>query len=84
MTITPSDGISLTWRVAGLAPGMGGVITLTGVVDSQIVGRQTFVNTARIGGTLGEVTLANNVAAVEVMVAPGRWGLWLPLVWRGP
>jgi hypothetical protein len=57
ISITATSNVSCTWRVADLAPGMCGVILLTGVIDPQIVGWQAFASTTRAGRTLGELAI---------------------------
>ncbi len=67
-TITATPGITYSWHVANLAPGAGGVITLTGQVDPNLVVPTTFTNTATITSTAFEITGTNNTASVPVVV----------------
>ena len=58
--------------VAALAPGQGGVITITGVVSPGLTDSARFTNTAVIdviSGTLGDVDLTNNSDAAVVAVS---------------
>jgi uncharacterized repeat protein (TIGR01451 family) len=67
VTITRTPGITYAWQVANLAPGQGGVITLTGVLSSPLAAG-TFANTATIAGTMAEVVTTNNSSAAEITV----------------
>jgi uncharacterized repeat protein (TIGR01451 family) len=63
-TITQVGGTRYVWNVQNLAPGQGGVITITGVLSSPLrVG--VFTNTATIAGT-EDGNPANNTSAVTV------------------
>ncbi len=66
--ITPTGEVSYTWQVADLAPGVGGVITLTGVVDAL---PGVFTNTASVTAT-GMITPTQDrdAATVSVSVSP--------------
>jgi len=68
-----SSGVAITetspiyvWEVQNLAPGQGGLITLTGVLSQVPAG--VFTNTATITAT-GEITLTDNTSAVSVTVS---------------
>ncbi len=56
------------WRVADLAPGTGGVITITGALNSPLAAGP-FTNTARIAIVAGETITTNNSSAVSVTVS---------------
>jgi len=53
------------WQVQGLAPGEGGVITVSGVLIDALA-RGTFTNTVDIDSMASELNVANNVAAASV------------------
>jgi len=55
--ITPRPGASFAWTVADLAPGAGGVVTITAHVRSDATG--SVVNTASISA-IGELNTADN------------------------
>jgi uncharacterized repeat protein (TIGR01451 family) len=66
--IVPIGGSAYIWRVSDLAPGVGGVITVSGVLDPLRPGGYTLSNTASIACNVVEVTCANNVSTVTVVV----------------
>jgi uncharacterized repeat protein (TIGR01451 family) len=66
--ITPTGLNSYTWQVADLAPGAGGLITITGVLNGGARG-SVFTNTATITTTTADANLGNNSSAVGVTVA---------------
>jgi uncharacterized repeat protein (TIGR01451 family) len=65
--ITPMVGLTYSWRVSDLAPGTGGVITITGVLSPGL-GAGVFTNTATITSTTAETSTANNTGAVGVKI----------------
>jgi len=78
--ITPVAGSGLAWTVADLAPGEGGVITVTATIAPDFSGVLT--NTARIEATAREATPADNEARLVTQVAPARYKVYLPAVYR--
>jgi uncharacterized repeat protein (TIGR01451 family) len=59
VAITPTGTISYAWQVQDLAPGQGGVITLSGVISSGLPAGAVFTNTAIIAaGIWGDVATA--------------------------
>ncbi len=68
IVVTPTGAASYTWRAADLAPGAGGVITLTGVVDAL---SGVFTNTTSVTAT-GMITPTHDrdAAAVSVPSSP--------------
>ncbi len=78
-TTVISSGVPLTptatlyvWEMAPLAPGEGGVITITGVVSPGLTEGAIFTNTAvidAITGTLGDDDVTNNSDAAMVAVS---------------
>lgn len=67
VTITQHVGTRYVWDVADLAPGEGGLITITGVLsDSLSAG--VFTNTATISTTLMEADLSNNCDNASITV----------------
>ena len=78
-----SSGVAITqtspgyvWSVQDLAPGQGGVITITGVLSDPLAGG-TFTNTARIATTAVDANAGSNSDAAEVSV---KYRICLPLV----
>jgi uncharacterized repeat protein (TIGR01451 family) len=68
LEITPVDGAEgLAWQVADLAPGAGGVITVTAVVSPALTGPLDIANTATISAPL-EARPEDNVAMAVVNV----------------
>ncbi len=64
-TITPTGPISYTWQVEDLAPGAGGVITLTAAIISDPPFGGTVRNTATVTAT-GMITPTHDRATVSV------------------
>ena len=68
VAITDTGAIpSFVWQVADLAPGAGGVITLSGVVSPSLTHPQIITNTATITSP-ADTTPANNTASASVRV----------------
>jgi uncharacterized repeat protein (TIGR01451 family) len=67
VTITLRGGTHYVWDVGDLAPGEGGVITITGVL-SQGLAAGSFTNTATIATTSVEANTANNSDGAGVTV----------------
>ena len=66
--LTPVGLNQYVWQVANLAPGAGGVITVTGVLATRTRGT-VFTNTATITSAYSDTNPANNTSAVSVTVA---------------
>jgi len=67
-SITPIGGVDFVWQVADLAPGTGGVITITGRVDHGASGIFSLTNQATIAGTdpyYAETNLDNNTSSAS-------------------
>ncbi|HNT74341.1 MAG TPA: Ig-like domain-containing protein, partial [Anaerolineae bacterium] len=64
--ITQTSGVAYTWSVSDLAPGQGGIITITGVVAASAVAGE-IVNTADIAGAVDAVS-GNNSSAVSIVL----------------
>lgn len=88
-----SNGVAITdtgasppyvWRVQNLAPGEGGVITITAVLSAGLPAGHTFTSTVNIATTALDSDPADNsaVAAVTVNVNVKR-RIYLPLVLSG-
>ena len=67
------------WRVQDLAPGQGGVITLSGVLNRPLP-TGVFTNTAVITGTARESRSANNTSQAVVRVGASRQVVSLPII----
>src|SRR5579859_258867 len=65
--LTPVGGQTYVWQVADLAPGAGGLITVTGVVSGAR--GAVFTNTATLTTTTTDSNSANNTSTVSVTVA---------------
>jgi len=77
--ITPTGGPAYAWQVADLAPGIGGVVTVTGELSSG--SPQTVItNTATIMATNADPNFANNISAVAFTIASLR--VYLPFILR--
>jgi len=68
-TITATGSVSYTWQVADLAPGMGGVVTVTGALEENLTGGLVFTNTATITATTAESDPGNNSGTVAATVS---------------
>jgi uncharacterized repeat protein (TIGR01451 family) len=69
--ITRTGAATPTWHVAELAPGQGGVITITGIVSPAVTGLFTLTNSATIVSSQGwwvDDRPDNNVATVSTVV----------------
>jgi hypothetical protein len=66
--ITATGTISYVWQVAELAPGEGGVITLTGQISMGLAAGFAFTNTAVISSPLAEGNTDNNVGEARFVV----------------
>jgi uncharacterized repeat protein (TIGR01451 family) len=65
-TLVPVGGSRYIWQVADLAPGQGGVITITGVLSQALAGGAIITNTALITSTTADQNLADNAGAAAV------------------
>ncbi len=65
--ITPTPGITYSWQAADLAPGAGGVITITGVLSPDLQAG-VFTNTVTITSTTAESNTTNNISAIGVKI----------------
>jgi uncharacterized repeat protein (TIGR01451 family) len=63
--LTPTGSFSYTWEVADLAPGQGGVITITGTVAPSVSGVFALVNQAEITTTRDDADPLNNTSTVS-------------------
>jgi uncharacterized repeat protein (TIGR01451 family) len=66
--LTPVGPGHYAWQVANLAPGAGGVVTVTGVLSGGLHG-SVFTNTATITTGYSDTNPANNSSAVSFTVA---------------
>jgi uncharacterized repeat protein (TIGR01451 family) len=80
--ITPTAGTSYTWQVQDLAPGQGGVVTLTGRLPAGLPAAPAFTNTAAITGSLAESNATNNAGQAAVTWHIDR--LHLPVILKQP
>ena len=77
--LTARTGLTYTWDVSDLAPGTGGVLTVTGnVTTSSAVAGATFTNTV-IATAIGDTTPSNNTASAAVRVR-ANYTLFLSLI----
>ncbi|CAG0927137.1 hypothetical protein TFLX_00379 [Thermoflexales bacterium] len=67
LPVTPTGNISYSWQVGDLAPGAGGVITLTGIVSADLQGWANLSNTALITSTAAEANPSNNSSSANVI-----------------
>lgn len=59
-TITPTGALTYSWQVADLAPGAGGLITVTARIRSGFATPATITNTARIDSWVGDTAPVDN------------------------
>jgi uncharacterized repeat protein (TIGR01451 family) len=77
--ITPTGSFSYTWEVEDLAPGQGGVITVTGIVDASVGSVFALSNHAEITTTTADPTLSNNTSTASNTI-DGIRRRYLPIV----
>jgi uncharacterized repeat protein (TIGR01451 family) len=66
--ITPTGSVSYTWLLGELPPGVGGVITVTGVVSSGLPPLHAFSNTVIITAAMVDGDLPHNRDSVWVSI----------------
>jgi uncharacterized repeat protein (TIGR01451 family) len=76
--ITATGNISYVWEVVGLAPGAGGIITITGVLSDPLASGP-LINTATITTTAMDSDITNNSNSASVTIESY---IYLPLVLR--
>jgi uncharacterized repeat protein (TIGR01451 family) len=83
--ITPTGSVwPLAWQVQDLAPGEGGVITITAVLNDTLTEGQVLTNTAVITCTTTDSDPGNNRGRAGMTVIPGELHrIYLPLIFRG-
>ncbi len=69
-TITPTGGLSFVWQVDNLAPGTGGLITVTGIISPELISETTIVNTAVISNSADITPTNNSSTAVTQVIIP--------------
>ncbi|MBN1976210.1 MAG: DUF11 domain-containing protein [Anaerolineae bacterium] len=79
--ITPTGSFSYTWEVEDLAPGQGGVIIVTGIVDPSVGTVFDLSNHAEITTTTGDPTLSNNTSTASNTI-DGVRRCYLPMVFN--
>jgi uncharacterized repeat protein (TIGR01451 family) len=67
--ITQTAGVTYQWTLDNLAPGQGGVITLTGLVASDAILAQSIVNQADISSAHTDADSGDNQSTVTRLVA---------------
>jgi uncharacterized repeat protein (TIGR01451 family) len=67
--ITETGSVPYTWLVEDLAPGDGGIVTISGVLSSNLSGGLIITNTAIITTTGVETNTADNTSSAVVVVA---------------
>ncbi|MBX3060565.1 MAG: DUF11 domain-containing protein [Anaerolineae bacterium] len=70
VTITPTGSVPFVWQVAEMMPGMGGVITVTGIISPELLSETTIVNTAVISNSADITPTNNSSTAVTQIVIP--------------
>lgn len=69
VTVTPTEGITYEWSVSDLAPGKGGLITITGQLNSNLSAGTLFTNTAAIAPTTDDSDTSNNTTEAGLTVS---------------
>ncbi|MDY7076378.1 MAG: LamG-like jellyroll fold domain-containing protein, partial [Chloroflexota bacterium] len=62
-SITPTGSVSYTWEVQDLLAGEGGIITVTGILDTSLLPGQSFDNVATFSGIAGGVDVVATASA---------------------
>jgi uncharacterized repeat protein (TIGR01451 family) len=75
------EGTAYAWDVDDLAPGEGGIITITGRLSDALPPGHVFTNTAAIASA-GDTQLQDNTSAAWVVIAVSDYRVCLPLVLR--
>jgi uncharacterized repeat protein (TIGR01451 family) len=81
--ITPTGSFSYTWEVEDLAPGQGGVITVTGIVTTSMSGIFDLYNQAEITTTTDDPAPLNNISTASNTIDAMK-RLYLPTVHNNP
>ena len=55
--LTPTGSLSYAFQVADLAPGTGGIVTVTGVISPDLASETSFTNTATITASVSATTV---------------------------
>ena len=79
--ITPTGSFSYTWEVEDLEPGQGGVITVTGIVDTSVGSVFALSNHAEITTTTDDPILSNNTSTASNTI-DGIRRSYLPIVFN--
>jgi uncharacterized repeat protein (TIGR01451 family) len=79
-TIVPTGALSYVWEGQDLAPRVGGVITITGVISPDLNTGLVLANSAAITSATVEGNTSDNHSSARVLI-PSSW-LFLPLVVR--
>jgi uncharacterized repeat protein (TIGR01451 family) len=77
--ITPTGSFSYTWEVEDLAPGQGGVITVTGTVDASVGTLFSLSNHTEITATTDDPALSNNTSTASNTI-DGIRRRYLPII----
>jgi len=78
VSVTPTGSISYTWKVQDLAPGVSGILTITGIISPGLKPGMVLINTATITGTTTDGNPDDNSSSVSVLVPSSR--VFVPLV----
>lgn len=72
VNIIPIIGTNYVWEITNLAPGDGGTITISGIVDSSITSEYSFTNNAQINCQMVDANLSNSSSSttIEINIAP--------------
>jgi uncharacterized repeat protein (TIGR01451 family) len=78
VVITPTGGHPYTWQVQDLAPGSGGVITISGNARPDLSSGTVFYNTATITSTTTDTNPDNDSSTALVLIPSSQ--VYLPFV----
>jgi uncharacterized repeat protein (TIGR01451 family) len=67
--ITATGGLTYTWQVQDLAPGMGGSIRVVGIADPALTGLAALTNSVGITSAAVDAVPGNNTASAAVPLA---------------
>lgn len=68
--LVPQPGVQFVWQVADLPPNTGGIITLTGVISSQLNAVTVLTNVAAITSSATDPIPGNNQSSINTTVRP--------------
>jgi len=82
VALTLRGGARYVWDVGDLAPGVGGVITISGVLSDSLAASSTFINTAVIAAAADKDSSNNSSSASMAVRGVTSSAIYLPVVMK--